>query len=68
MKFLNIVPAARIHIYSKSELIFVIVSLAVYFIVNLLLQKFKPEMEQKKINTISLVVAVVVIVICIFVL
>lgn len=56
----------RIHIRSKSELIAVIVMIAIYFILNIAIQTIKPDMNQKKINTVSLVVAVIVGLIIIF--
>lgn len=70
MDWLNIYPArVRIRsfrIESKRELIAIIVCLVLYFAVNLLLQKFCPNMKQKTINIISLIPALLVAFIIIF--
>lgn len=69
MNLINIYPARiRFHsrAYTKSELIAVIAAIAIYFAVNLIMQKLFPEMNQKKINIISLIPAVIVAFIIIF--
>jgi len=68
MDMLNIVPAARVHLRSKEDVIMFVVAIVVYFAVNLLLQKFKPDMQQKKINIISLVIGIAAMVVCMFIL
>lgn len=47
----------RVHIESKGELIALIVTVVIYFILNVALQTFKPTWTQKKINTISVIAA-----------
>ncbi len=69
MKFISVYPARiriRSHTYTKSEFIVVILAIAIYFVVNLIMQKLFPEMNQKKINIISLIPAVIVAFIIIF--
>lgn len=68
MDMLNIMPAARVHLRSKEDVIMLVVAIVVYFAVNLLLQKFKPDMQQKKINIISLVVGIAAMVVCMIIL
>lgn len=70
MEWLNIYPArVRIrsfHIESKSELVALVVCIVLYFALNLLLQKFCPNMSQKKSNIISLIPAAIAAFIIIF--
>ena len=68
MDWLNICPARirAVHIESKSELIAIVVAIVLYFALNLLLQKFCPNMSQKTINIISLIPAVIAAFIIIF--
>ena len=69
MNFINVSPARiRFHSrsYTKSEFIVAIVMLVIYFAVNLILQKLFPDMNQKKINIISLIPAIIVAFIMIF--
>ncbi|MGN1481560.1 hypothetical protein [Porcipelethomonas sp.] len=68
MNWLNIYPARirSIRIESKSELIALVVCIVLYFVLNLLLQKFCPNMKQKTINIISLIPAVIAAFIIIF--
>lgn len=68
MDMLNIMPAARVHLRSKEDVIMLVVAIVVYFAVNLLLQKFKPDMQQKKINIISLAVGIAAMVVCMIIL
>lgn len=51
---------------SKEELIAIIAAVILYFIINLLLQKFCPNLNQKIINIISLAIAVAVMFILMF--
>lgn len=56
----------RLHFESKEELIAIIAAVILYFIINLLLQKFCPNLKQKIINIISLAIAVAVMFILMF--
>lgn len=63
MSYFNI--AGRIHgrsirIHSKAEFFALITVAIIYFAVNLLLQKFCPDLGKKKINIISVAVSATV--------
>ena len=64
--FTNIYPARILRIRTIGELIAVIACLVIYFALNVILQKVCPNTEQKKINIISLIPAVIVAFILIF--
>lgn len=64
--FTNIYPARILRIRTKGELIAAIACLVIYFVLNVILQKVCPNTEQKKINIISLIPAVIVAFILIF--
>ena len=56
----------RVHINSKKELIVLIVMVVVYFAVDVAIQKLRPDMDQKKINRISVVIAAIIGLIILF--
>ena len=64
--FTNIYPARILRKRTKGELIAAIACLVIYFVLNVILQKVCPNTEQKKINIISLIPAVIVAFILIF--
>lgn len=64
--FTNIYPARILRIRNNGELIAVIACLVIYFALNVILQKVCPNTEQKKINIISLIPAIIVAFILIF--
>lgn len=64
--FTNIYSARILRIRTNGELIAVIACLVIYFALNVILQKVCPNTEQKKINIISLIPAVIVAFILIF--
>ena len=55
-----------VHIRTKGELIAVIAAIIIYFAVNFIMQSKCKNMTQKKINIISVVVAVIAAVLLIF--
>ena len=55
-----------VHIRTKGELIAVIAAIIIYFAVNFIMQSKCKNMMQKKINIISVVVAVIAAVFLIF--
>ncbi len=55
-----------VHIRTKGELIAVIAAIIIYFAVNFIMQSKCKNMTQKKINIISVVVAVIAAVFLIF--
>lgn len=66
LNILNITAARvhRVHLKTKEDVIALVVTLVVYFGVNILLQTVKPDMEQKKINIISLVIGAAAMIVC----
>ena len=56
-----------VHIRTKGELIAVIAAIIIYFAVNFIMQSKCKNMTQKKINTISVIVAAAVGIVLIFV-
>lgn len=66
LNLLNITAARvhRVHLKTKEDVIALVVTLVVYFGVNNLLQTVKPDMEQKKINIISLVIGAAAMIVC----
>ncbi len=66
LNLLNITAARvhRVHLKTKEDVIALVVTLVVYFGVNILLQTVKPDMEQKKINIISLVIGAAAMIVC----
>ncbi|MBE6845215.1 MAG: hypothetical protein E7508_05800 [Ruminococcus sp.] len=69
MTYLNILQRIRVRsvrFESKEELIAIIAAVILYFIINLLLQKFCPNLKQTIINVISLAIAVAVMFILMF--
>ena len=56
----NVYRAKSVHVKTKGELISVIVAVIIYFVLNFILQSVCKNMTQKKINTISVIVAAAV--------
>ena len=63
----NVYRAKSVHVKTKCELIAVIAAIIIYFAVNFIMQSKFKNMTQKKINTISVIVAAVVGIVLIFV-
>lgn len=59
MEYLNILATRLIRIRSRQQLVALILMIVVYFVLNFSIQKLRPETEQKKVDTISMVAAAI---------